>query len=125
MYSTAWSIGVTSAGAIFRPWPRIAAEKVLQARRTGLLNLIEFMLPAILPESSNPAQIDMNCRNRQTAAAPVVDDGTFTIIAGSRSHGSFDAVLMNWLAMLSGNKCYRNVKTQDVGEALWITATSR
>jgi hypothetical protein len=66
---------------------------------------------AILPESSNPAQIELGGHGRQASAAPVVNHGTLAIIAGSRSHGFFDAALLNSFEMLSGEKYYRTAGT--------------
>jgi hypothetical protein len=89
-----------------------------------LLDLVEFALLAILPESSNPAQIELDRHGRQTSAAPVVNHGTFPIITGSRSHGVFDVTLMKSFEILSGEKYYRTATIQRLDDSLWITADS-
>ena len=61
----------------------------------------------MLPEPSNPAQIELNRHHRQTSAAPVVNDGSFATIADFHSHGFFDAVLIEPFEILSGEKYYR------------------
>lgn len=66
----------------------------------------------------------MNCASGQTSAAPVVNHGTFAMIAGSRSHGLFDASAMKLFETLSGEKYYGTAKLRGLEAFLWITADS-
>jgi hypothetical protein len=70
------------------------------------------MLLAMLPEPSNPAQIELNRHRRQTSAAPVVNDGSFATIEDFHSHGFIDAVLIEPFEILSGEKYYRTPQTK-------------
>jgi hypothetical protein len=81
-------------------------DKALPAGQTTLLDLLESALLTILPKSSNPAQIQMDCRLCQTSAAPVANHCALAIIAGSRPHVLVDAELMKSFELLSGETYY-------------------